>query len=89
MEGRRLRSPNLKALERTFSYLRQNGGMELKPCLWIHPSYPEIVAVAPDGKMEPFLNRMTALIRMSELWREHVLPVGFHDDPSWPGRSRQ
>src|SRR5262245_42367880 len=78
------RTPNLMKLQRAIRYLKEAGGMEVRPMFWLHPQHSEYVIIDPEGRIRPFDNRVTAFFECAKVWQNWRMPTVVHSDPAWP-----
>lgn len=87
MENHRLGKPNLNQIRKTNRYLADNGGLEITPCVWIHPDHIEVMVVLPDGSLSQHFNRRAGARVMFTAWAAYEKITVPHTDPSWPALS--
>lgn len=84
METPILRAPSKRRLTNSLRYLRDNGGMEIMPCLWIHPIHTEVIVVDPEGGLRVYHDRMIAVAWRCHWWRFHLKPSVCFTEADWP-----
>lgn len=89
MDQRAFANPDLKRVQRAFKYLRENGGLEITPCVWIHPVHVEVIVVTPDGRLQVHRDRTLAAMDFIAAWRGVNRPTVTWSNSRWPALSEQ
>lgn len=84
-----LRTPDLKKLDEDNKYLVSFGGLEITPCVWIHPVHNEICCVFPNGSLHLFTDRLQAIWDCNLAWKDYTRPTVYHNSPRWPSLSER
>lgn len=80
----RIRYPSLRRVTEASTYLRDNDGIEIVPCCWVHLVYPEVMIVTPQGQLLREFSRRRAIALRDQHWDGYWKPAVLFKQQDWP-----